>query len=153
MGEAVVRAIPAKDLRLAWGEVSRFVDYALRYSQGEFESLDIFARAISGKMQVWPIYLASGLVAVATTEIVDYPHVSALRVVTLSGDQMEKWKSELDTALTAFAVEHHLDRIELMGRGGFEKTLAELGFERAYVCLTKGVNGNGKRHRNNSRGK
>lgn len=90
-------------------------------------------------MQVWTIAPRRCLMAVAVTEIVDYPLVSALRIVLLAGHGMDAWQQDLLERLESFAVLHGASRLEAYGRKGFIRALKPLGFELAYYAVMKEI--------------
>lgn len=121
------------------------LESALMHSRGEIAADYLMFQAQQGKVQLWGVYEmgdmghSSTLIALASTEVVIYGEFKALRVITLSGKRMSEWKEKLDAALTKFAVSVGCRRMEAVGRPGFEKTLAPLGFEKAYTIYVKEV--------------
>jgi len=76
---------------------------------------------------------------VAVTEIIDYPLVSALRIVLLAGQDMAVWQRDLLETLESFATLHGATRLEAYGRKGFIRALKPLGFELAYYAVMKEI--------------
>lgn len=75
--------------------------------------------------------------AVAAWELVEYPGMSALRVVVLAGRGAKQWEDGLMQLLEDLRVLHQLDRIESCCRCGFERRLQRHGFKKVAVLLVK----------------
>lgn len=129
---------PREMLGRSWNVLEPFVREALKHSQGETDTMGLLKKASIDKVQVWVVVQTDTktVLGVATTEVVDYDNVAALRVITLGGVGMAQWMEQLCEKLTAFARLHHCDRIESVGRPGFARRLLSLGFQPSYVVMT-----------------
>lgn len=118
-----------------------FLTPAIEESHGELDLTDLFGMIHRGEAKVWLVFQEEPkkLVGVAVTEETEYPHHSNLRVTFMGGCGMLEWQDELDDALCEYCEKHNLANVEVVGRKGFVKTLAPLGYEPAYTVLLKTV--------------
>jgi len=91
-------------------------------------------------------------VGVATTQVVDFPRIAILRVVTLQGKNLNVWMEALLRVLEQFCREQGLQRIEVVGRRGWVRKLAGLGFREVYSVVVKEVGGNVQKRRDDKDG-
>jgi len=121
--------------------LAEWTNKALKYAHGETSPEDMVKAFQEGRMQVWAVFDDAKLVGVATTEVVDYPRLAVLRVVTLQGSNLSVWASHLLEALLTFCKEQGLERIEVVGRRGWVRKLAPLGFREIYSVVAREVEG------------
>jgi hypothetical protein len=113
---------------------------------GEMTIGDVRARVASGTAQIWVVQEDGIDLAVALTEMVDYPRLSALRVIAIGGADMASWQGELYDSMVRFCQQEKLRRIEMVCRPGLEKIMKPLGFEKKLICMLKEVpDGKGSR--------
>lgn len=114
---------------------------ALDQSFGELSIQAVFDMLYHQRAQLWLVYEEHSevILGAALTEVVTYPHVKALRVILLGGQDMKKWQDLLDEFFGVFCDEQKLDRIELAGREGFKHALRNLGYTQAYTVLIKEI--------------
>lgn len=93
-----------------------FLAPALERTGGTHGRNDVRCEIEAGSMQLWP-----GERAAMVTEIVAYPRLKACRVF-LAGGALDELRT-METAITAWARELGCDRIELLGRPGWERAL------------------------------
>lgn len=119
--------------------LQRFLDPAIAESHGEMGIQDVFGRVLQQLMKVWLVCEEESrkLAGVAITEDVEYPNHSNLRVVLLGGSNMAEWQDDLDEAMLDYCGDNNLAYIEVVGRKGFSRVLAPLGYEPAYTVLLK----------------
>jgi hypothetical protein len=123
-----------------WDRAAPLIEPALDHAGGEITIDDVKEKLKSGKMGMISI---NDFEAVCTVEFVDYSRISALRVVTLAGHNMEYWLDELIQYLVNWAESYKLGRIEHLGRKGWQRVLEKHGFVASYIFMTKAVD-NGK---------
>lgn len=127
------------DKVLEW--ISEWTREALKYANGELGPEDLLKGFEEGRVQVWVVFEDERMVGVATTQVVDFPRIAVLRVVTLQGKNLNLWMRALLEVLEAFCREQGLNRIEVVGRRGWVRKLAELGFREVYSIVIKEVGG------------
>jgi hypothetical protein len=120
-----------------WPLLQSFVAAALVHTQGEMGPLDVCERAMNGAMQLWVIAEQDKLHGVAVTEVIEFPQITSLRIVTLSGERFAEWKGELDQRLEQFAHVVGAGRIEAVGRPGWARSLRALNYKPTYVIVTR----------------
>lgn len=112
---------------------------ALDRSHGEFTVKDLLLLFSKNELQVWAAVTSDKIVGLASTQVIEYPQVKALRVVTVSGANIEDWVGQLIETFEMFCREQGLSRIEAVGRRGFVRLLKPFGFKEAYTVVVKEV--------------
>jgi len=114
---------------------------AIEESHGEMEINDLFNMIQAHMAKIWLVFERDSkkLVGAAATETTEYPRHSNLRVTFMGGCGMLEWQDDLDEAFCIYCEEHNLANVEVVGRKGFQKVLAPLGYEPAYTVLLKSV--------------
>lgn len=95
---------------------------------------------INGKIQVWFVTSPErkSLVAVATTQLLDYPRGRGIEYIVLVGKQRKDWLELIDqTILSAAQKRWGVEFVQLVGRVGWERELTKLGYEKKRVQLVK----------------
>lgn len=129
-----------KNIDEVWDRAKPLIEPALDHAEGEMTIEDVKKKLSTGKMGLLVI---NDFEAVCTIEFVEYSRISALRVVTLAGHNMELWLDELLQYIEKWAESYKLGRIEHLGRKGWVKVLEKYGYVASYVFMTKAVH-NGK---------
>lgn len=118
-----------------WHQYKGYIQRALDKSCGELAIQDIYQRVDDGRMGLLDIHGKAACVI----EFMDYPQITALRVVALGGEDMDEWLDELQDFLYRWAEENHMDRIEHNGRKGWIKTLKDYGYKERYTFMTRDI--------------
>jgi hypothetical protein len=134
-----VARISAVELPIVWRTVEPLVSKALAHTEGEVTSADLRDAILLGQMQLWLVTNSHDILAVATTEVIDYAQFASLRVVTLAGCGLEEWGGLLYKELEKFGLAQGVKRIEAVGRKGLIKALAGLGFAPVYTVVTRQI--------------
>lgn len=91
------------------------------------------------KMQLWVAgEMGEPISAVCVTEIDQRPTAKALKVLYLAGDKMERWL-DLIEHLERFAAAEDCDGVEVIGRYGWERKLADYGYSRRAIIVRKDI--------------
>lgn len=124
-----------------WILVKPFVSKALAFANGEVDENMLLAKVVVGQVQLWVVYEVETrcVKGVATTSILQYDRLQALRIITMAGQDFDKWGEDLHEALLSYAEEHGCSRLEAAGRKGLGVLLARFGFEQKYVTFVKEV--------------
>lgn len=124
---------------------------ALQHAHGEVTAKGLIDQIALCRAQLWLVCkeLDRSLCAVAVTEVKAYEGLSSLLIVALSGAGIDHWARALYDALEAYCNMQHLERMEAVGRKGFERKLGPLGFSPAYTVFVREVELNGKVSGNN----
>lgn len=131
-----MRGIPLGELAFTMPMVASEIQRALDHTRGEVDLDDIKLQCKHGTMQLWVVMEEGvGLAGVVTTEIVDYPNLKACRVVALAGENLDKWVRLVDEVLAAWARQLKCDVLEAVGRAGWTRKLAKVGWKQQYVFV------------------
>lgn len=141
MSYEIVKIIGAGVIPLRTAVIPRVED-ALHYAHGEITAQALLDQVAQCQAQLWLVYrvLDRSLCAVAVTEVRSYSELSSLLVVALSGTGIDSWARALHDAFEGYCKEQHLQRMEAVGRKGFERKLGPLGFNPMYTVFVKEVN-------------
>lgn len=94
------------------------------------------------EMQLW-IAIDKGVQAAAMTEITQPYTVKCCRVLFLGGRDMARWFDELMGAIEHWARENGCHSMEAVGRPGWKKIGAPLGYRQTHIVMQKELhNGN-----------
>lgn len=117
------------------------VQDALHHSHGEITAQALLDQVAQCRAQLWLVCkeLDRALCAVAVTEVKVYSELSSLLVVALSGTGIDNWARALYDAFEDYCKEQHLQRMEAVGRKGFERKLGPLGFSPVYTVFVREV--------------
>jgi hypothetical protein len=127
------------DLSL-WDEVKDSVLTALIEDGGRMTLTDIKDALDAQDMQLWGLH--DGILrAVMVTEIVNYPQMRVIRIVTVSGRDMELWLDKLIETVEAWGGEQGAHAMEFVGRLGWKKVLANKGWVEPKIMMTRYING------------
>lgn len=130
----MIRHIKTEAIDSYWPIVSGLIEPAL---DEETSILDVYNKLMDEMMSLLSISIHGEIVAACVCEFVDYPRISALRVVAVGGDRMKEWLPDLIDALDEWAEDSKIDRIEQMGRDGWMKVLKGYGYRKRYTFMTK----------------
>jgi hypothetical protein len=119
-----------------WPEVSGSVIRALNPNQTRL-SIDDIERALQAQeMQLWGIHDGQ-LHAVMITELVTYPKCKAVRILTVTGEDMNAWLDVLIHTLQEWGRENGASLLEFTGRKGWERALKDHGWVEPYLTMTR----------------
>lgn len=121
---------------LAWELVEDKIDEVVLRAHGCVDADDIRKMAERDAVQLWAAIdpdTGEGL-AIAITEIVDYPKRSVCKIVGLAGDQRERWEGHL-AEIESWAKERGCSLVRVFGRKGLVKMLPT--YKMAGVVLEK----------------
>ena len=100
---------------------------------------DVHQFILDGKVQLWALHDGE-ISAVMTTEIVCYSQIKAIRVLAVSGENMDLWLDCLIDTLSEWGKEKGAELIEFYGRKGWEKVLTTKGFGETQIFMTRRIN-------------
>ena len=120
-----VTPVSLHNIGTVWPFCVGHVADALKHADGEMEIEDVLRYVLGGNWTLWTIVDDRKIIASAVTEIVDYPTLRALRVITLGGRNMKKWLPDLLTAWEKHAKNIGCNRLEASGRKGWSRASAK----------------------------
>jgi hypothetical protein len=127
-----------KEALYAWEKLAPVIDESLQWARFELTLEDVRTLATKELVQVWCAVDDEDLQGVMTTELVQYPHHCAVRVLTFTGRLMDDW-TKWEPLLEQYAREVGAQQIEAFVRPGLVKLLKPLGYEKAYDFVMKRV--------------
>jgi hypothetical protein len=100
---------------------------------------DIYDFVIDGVWMLWACQVpeTSEITSVVVTEFINYPQVTNLRVIFLSGDD-EDWAYGM-SVFEDFARINKCHDVEVLGRKGWERVLKDRGFKLNHITLSKRI--------------
>ena len=135
----MINYVTRDKLESYWPVVAPMIQKALEHSENEINLEDIHEKIENETMGLTTISGKDGIIACCVCEFVNYPRIRALRVVALGGSDMDEWMPGLVQFLESWGKENKLNRIEQMGRRGWEKALRQYGFKRRYTFMTREI--------------
>lgn len=121
-----------------WNRIEHFTQAALDRTEGEMAINDVKQYVEDRDMQLWVICDEEDIVGALITEVLDFPRKKACRYVTLGGDLKDAFPV-IDQSISAWAKSLGCDRMELIGRRGWSRAIKNLGYNEAYVYVTKDI--------------
>lgn len=130
---SVLRLNPDQVLRF-WPQIEGALDAAPELWQGTFSKEMMLAGVEQGAAQIWAVGKGTTVYLVLLTQIFNTPVDRVLQVVWAWGNGLRAAMPQLDAELDRFAERSGCQRIEVIGRKGFERMLRPLGF--GFQCAT-----------------
>jgi hypothetical protein len=132
-----ITGINSKTIDMVWEECVPFISRAEKFSQEEMKAEDLYGKIKNQDMQLWVVFNEeTEILAVITTELVNYPRKKVCRIVTLGGDFMDDWV-EYISVIEDWAIENKCQAMETFCRKGFKKKLENFGYDETYIVLGK----------------
>ena len=125
----MIEGIRSENIEGWWSLVEEYLIAALKYGLGEYSIEDIKKSCISRDMQLWVKFNKEGVEGAFITKISKYPQKNLLCVILLGGNEFIKWRDEADALLNAFGKEHNCEYVELFGRKGWARMLADIDYK------------------------
>lgn len=121
-----------------WNQVKDNIQEALSQDGGRLSIDDMHEFIKTNAMQLWAIH-DGNIHAVMTTEIINYKQMRAVRIITVTGKDLEEWLDLLIETISAWGAENGATAIEFVGRKGWERVLSKRGFGNTQVFMTKTI--------------
>lgn len=131
-----ITGVHSENIPLIWEEIKPLVEKALFYTQGEYESEDIYNLLMYQQMQLWIAAEDTDLFGCVVTEIRVFPRKKVGHVVLVSGHDLDAWSFLHDTIEEWFYAQG-CDFLRSEGRFGWKPKVAKLGYEPQYVIYSK----------------
>ncbi len=98
-----------------------------RTNEDVFNDEDVKLFINEGYYTLWLILenTTNNVIAVITTEFVEFPRDKVCRIVTVSGNRMKEWVTETLSVLEKWAKEQGCSYMDCYGRKGWKKILLE----------------------------
>lgn len=133
-----------------WGTVAPHIDSALKRDTSQSITLDdVYRELKNNKMLLWYVVTEEEIMAVAVTEVAEFPRRKVLHVLTLGGKDMPLWIDPLRDAFFSYMDELKLDALQAHCRLGLAKKLyTDYGW--TYVTTVMELTRDGKAHFDNA---
>lgn len=132
--------LEGQDFLACWPHISEMMD-RVPHTWTDLTKDEVENRALVGGIQVWGVGDEKAIRMVLFTQIAVYSTGKALQVLWAAGQGRihEKARDSVDYTLTEFAKDQGCSRIDIIGRAGWEKLLAPIGFKREAIILSRPV--------------
>lgn len=122
---AVLLPVPPEKLAAAWDHLSAHIEKLAEITYGRLTTDDIRKHIEAGNFQLWAVVGEDNqLLAVVTTEIIQYPQRRACRVVGCVGENRGKWIHLFDE-IQDWARSQGCAAMEIFARKGWAKVLPD----------------------------
>lgn len=118
-----VGIIPTAQVGQYWLHAAPWLAPAIKRSGGRYTPETTLAALEKGQMQLWLGHINGEILAAATTQVVEYPAITALVVVHCGGRDMDRWLKDGIWAIESWGKHHGCKLIELVGRPGWSAAL------------------------------
>jgi hypothetical protein len=125
------------DFERHWKHMLPFLLPAIERSNGRWTAEDVFHELQEARLQGWALMEDGLLYGVGLTSIHKYPHARVLRCEWLGGVEAQRWLVLLDKTVSEWAIREGCTHMEMIGRKGWERMGAVLGFKPSYVFFEK----------------
>ena len=130
--------VPPDQIPYIWDQIEEHLERMAPHSEGELEPDDFMVALEDGDMQLWIALKEKEIAASMITQIVPYPRKRVLRIISIAGEDMDKWINNL-YMIEDWALEHGCTSLECWGRKGWLKVLKD--WKCSYHIITKDLKG------------
>jgi hypothetical protein len=133
-----IALVSPEDVPYLWEKISSHIENMMPHSEGELAPEDFHEALISGEMQLWLAIEDKEVIASMVSQIINYPKKRILRIISIGGEDMDKWITHLPT-VENWALAAGCYSLECWGRKGWLKILKD--WKCSYHILTKDLKG------------
>jgi hypothetical protein len=126
--------ISPDDVPYIWENVLPHIEAMEPHSEGELSPVDFYEALTNAEMQLWVAIEKKEVLASMITQIVPYPRKRVLRIISIGGDDMEKWIGFIPL-IEDWALSLGCTSLECWGRKGWLKVLKD--WKCSYHIITK----------------
>lgn len=137
---AIAMQMPTELFVETWPHIVQELDKIPHVWEPWYTKQHIFNSVLAGQFQVWGAGDNGSVKIVLFTQIVFYPAAKVLQGILVLGNSLDGCADAIWAATEKFAREHDCDRIEVLGRAGWERKLSRFGFRKVSVVLSVNVN-------------
>lgn len=121
-----IRAPVLAEIARRWGEIEPVLERATTRTDGCFEAIDVLGLAMSGSLLVWLIEDGVELIAVAVTEVRQYPRKRVCDIPFIAAarhhqHRLAEWIIPLRDRLKAHAEKFGCQQLRALGRPGWAR--------------------------------
>lgn len=123
-----------------WPHIEQMLD-RVPHTWEDLTKEAIYSRALSETLMVWAVDDGDLIRVVLFTQVANYAAGRVLEVIWACGGDghLERALDAVDTIFEEFARMQDCRRIDVLGRGGWERVLHGRGFKRSAVVLSRPV--------------
>ena len=138
--EYSLEELSPKFFELFHDDIVSFIIKAMGYLEDKWSIDDVMESLKEGKMQGWIIYDKNhGVISgICITEVIEFPKEKVLNITGLGGNGVSEW-IHLISGIEEFAHSKGCKAVELYGRPGWKKLLAENGYKKYRVVLRRSI--------------
>jgi hypothetical protein len=112
------------DLHTVWPFVRNDIREALKYSNGRYDEKTVADSIISCLRQLWLLTDEDKILMSMVSQIINYPTgLKVCEVMLLGGKQSKEWAEFVTDELSKWVASIGCDRLQIIGRKGWEKVL------------------------------
>lgn len=138
-----VSLVPPEAVKDMWPAVAPLLAPAIEMSHGRADLISVLQWLLERRYLLWIAFPPSGEVRAAfVTREARYPGRSMLSIDFCGGDGLHGWAAEGTRIFRSFAKDVGLSGVELVGRPGWQKSLAPYGWEALGVVVETNVGTN-----------
>lgn len=126
--EMHVSVVPKEHVPQVWAQVEPFMQGAADYTNGRYETPDVYDLIMQYDYLLWIAFDDSGIRGAVVTFFGAYPRKRTLNVMFLGGEDAGAWKQPMFEVLNRWASENQCVTIEASGRPGWARFLRDDGF-------------------------
>ncbi len=135
LSAANLRSIPREQALEAWSDIEPLVNRAVNV-QGNEDALDVLGHILTGHYQCLVVVKDEKPIAVGITQITTYRGGKTCTIVYVAGECLTEWVNFVDI-ITDWCKAQGCNRVEGIGRKGWERVLADKGFRQIATTIRK----------------
>jgi hypothetical protein len=136
--ELVFEGVPSTNLIERWGLISPLLVRALESGPEVMSLIDVWDALMRRDMQLWVASEGDRPIAVAVTQILNWPQSRCCEIFLVAGGKLENFV-DFERVISDWAEAEGCDFLQITGRAGWERILDTAGWKRSAVLLTKGL--------------
>lgn len=131
----IAMQMPPEEFVRYWPDIQREMDKVPHIWETWWTKEHIFHSVMCGQFQVWAAGHDGSVRMFLVTQIANYPAARILTSILMLGNSLDASIDALWAALEQFARQQECDRVEVVGRKGFERKLAKYGLRPQSIVL------------------
>jgi hypothetical protein len=133
----MISAVLPENLDLVWKQVEPLLAKGLQLDH--FHPIDMYAKILSGELQLWIGYEDDEIHSAGLTRIYDTALSRVLSIEVVGGTRYDEWEGEALEKTTRFAKDNKCNKVEIHGRRGFGRRNRLKDFKEAYTVFEKDI--------------
>jgi hypothetical protein len=129
--------VAPENIGAAWQHFRDYAEQVIEMTGGRRTSTGFLMDLINGNEILWMIMEEDEAIGFCSMAFIHYDKAKILQVKMLSGDKFDEWKDPLNARLEVFAQENGCNGMELIGRRGWVRRLADLGWQERFTTMEK----------------